>query len=343
MATSMPATDLLVVIAPENLDEQARFALDQYLMRGGTVIIATSPWSINVQGASLTLRRNASGLGDWLSHHGIRIDDTVVLDERQAAFPVPVVRRLAGYEFRDMQFVDYPYLLDVRDDGLNAEHPITGSLPQLTVGWASALQIEARDGVTSTVLMSSSERAWRSANTDVMPSIDSAGRSTINGAGEPRERAAIAALLEGQFESYFDAVPEPAASRDDDEENAEPEAPSVALIGKSPNSARLLVVASNDFASDQVLSGVIAASGTQYFGPLEFLLNAVDWALEDSSLMSIRSRAHFNRTLPPLPQQTQATIEYGNYAGALLGLALLFGLWRVLRARRVARLAEVLA
>ena len=336
------SADLLVVVAPEELDEQSRFALDQYLMRGGTVIVATSPWSINTQGASLALRRIRSGLGDWLTHHGVSIEDTVVLDERQAAFPVPVVRRLGGYEFRDMQFVDYPYLLDVRDDGLNAEHPITGSLPQLTVGWASPLQIEERDGVTGTVLMSSSERAWRSANTDVMPSIDQAGRSNINGAGEPRQRAALAALLEGQFQSYFDAVPEPAASAEN-EQNAEPEAPGMALISKSPSSARLLVVASNDFASDQVLSGVIAAAGTQYFGPLEFLLNAVDWALEDSSLMSIRSRAHFNRTLPPLAQETQASIEYGNYGAALLGLALLFGLWRMWRARRVARLAEVLA
>ena len=336
------SADLLVVVAPEGLDEQSRFALDQYLMRGGTVIVATSPWSINTQGASLALRGIRSGLGDWLTHHGVSIEDTVVLDERQAAFPVPVVRRLGGYEFRDMQFVDYPYLLDVRDDGLNAEHPITGSLPQLTVGWASPLRIEPRDGVTGTVLMSSSERAWRSANTDVMPSIDQAGRSNINGAGEPRQRAAVAALLEGQFQSYFDAVPELAASAEN-EENAEPEAPGVALISKSPSSARLLVVASNDFASDQVLSGVIAASGTQYFGPLEFLLNAVDWALEDSSLMSIRSRAHFNRTLPPLAQDTQASIEYGNYGAALLGLALLFGLWRMWRARRVARLAEVLA
>jgi ABC-2 type transport system permease protein len=103
------------------------------------------------------------------------------------------------------------------------------------------------------------------------------------------------------------------------------------------------VVASNDFASDQVLSGVIAAAGTQYLGPLEFLMNAVDWSLEDASLMSIRSRAHFNRTLPPLEQAAQARIEYGNYAAALLGLGLLFGVWRFLRTRREARLAEVLA
>ena len=102
-------------------------------------------------------------------------------------------------------------------------------------------------------------------------------------------------------------------------------------------------MASNDFASDQVLSGVIAAAGTQYFGPLEFLLNAVDWALEDSSLMQIRSRAHFNRTLPPLRQPVQARIEYGNYLAALLILAGLYGLWRLRRGARVARMKEALA
>jgi len=335
------SADLLVVVAPESLDDQARFAIDQYLMRGGTVILATSPWSINTQGASLSLRSVDSGLGAWLAHHGITIGDTVVLDERQAAFPVPVVRRLAGYEFRDMQFVDYPYLLDVRDDGLNADHPITSSLPQLTVGWASPIEVDAGSRRV-TPLLASSEAAWRSTETDVMPQVDAGGQSNLSGAGQPRERATVAVLIEGVFNSPFDTVPEPDASAAEDEGPAQ-ESPATALIRKSPESARLIVVASNDFASDQVLSGVIAASGTQYFGPLEFFLNAVDWSLEDASLMSIRSRAHFNRTLPPLPQSTQARIEYGNYAVALFGLALLFGAWRFLRLRRETRLAEVLA
>jgi ABC-2 type transport system permease protein len=59
--------------------------------------------------------------------------------------------------------------------------------------------------------------------------------------------------------------------------------------------------------------------------------------------MSIRSRAHFNRTLPPLSRETQASIEYGNYGLALFLLAMLYLAWRALRGRREARLAEVLA
>jgi len=329
--------DLLVVVAPESLGDAQRFAIDQYLMRGGTVILATSPWSIDTQGGTLRLRSRDSGLGDWLAHHGLRIGDTVVLDERNAPFPVPVVRRLGGFEFRDMQFVDYPYLLDVRDDGLNAEHPITSGLPQLTVGWASPVETDPAEGRRLTTLLRSSDAAWFSANADVMPDAGVGWDAPA----EPRQRATVAVLAEGVFQSFFDEAPELDASADGDEDSPSP--PGTALISRSPDSARLLLVASNDFASDQVLSGVIAASGTQYFGPLEFMLNAVDWALEDSSLMSIRSRAHFNRTLPPLPQATQASIEYGNYAVALFALAALYLLWRVLRGRRELRLAEVIA
>jgi ABC-2 type transport system permease protein len=343
-----PAADLLVVVAPQDLDEQSRFAVDQYLMRGGTVILATSPYSLNTAGRSLTVGERESGLEDWLAGQGLRIEKALVLDERHAAFPVPVVRRVAGFEFRDMQFVDYPYLLDVRDDGLNSEHPITSGLPQLTLGWASPIVVEQREGLALTRLLSSSDAAWRSNNLDVMPSIDASGASNLSGAGLSRARETVAVLLQGEFDSAFDSPPETARAAAADEDGGDTadgadESPASALISRSPESARLLVVASNDFASDQVLSGVIAAAGTQYFGPLEFLLNAVDWALEDSSLMQIRSRAHFNRTLPPLEQAVQARIEYGNYLAALLILAGLYGLWRLQRSARIAGMKEALA
>jgi ABC-2 type transport system permease protein len=181
-----------------------------------------------------------------------------------------------------------------------------------------------------------------------MPSIDEDGEIELTGRGQPRARETLSVLLQGRFQSAFDSVPpqEPPAGNGDDEStaaDAAAEQAPTALISRSPESARLVVVASNDFASDQVLSGVIAAAGTQYFGPLEFLMNAVDWALEDSALMSIRSRAHFNRTLPPLEQSVQAQIEYGNYVLALALLAGLYGLWRLQRGRRRAQLARELS
>jgi ABC-2 type transport system permease protein len=57
-------------------------------------------------------------------------------------------------------------------------------------------------------------------------------------------------------------------------------------------------------------------------------------------LLEIRSRAHFNRTLPPMERQAQLLIEYFNYGLALLWLlliALTSWLLTILRRRRYAR------
>ena len=72
-----------------------------------------------------------------------------------------------------------------------------------------------------------------------------------------------------------------------------------------------------------MLNAIVTASGTQYLGPLELLMNTLDWALQDKSLLSIRSRAHFNRTLPPMDKRAQAVIESMIYGISLLWLGLL--------------------
>jgi len=56
--------------------------------------------------------------------------------------------------------------------------------------------------------------------------------------------------------------------------------------------------------------------------------NVVDWALEDRALLSIRSRAHFARTLVPMTREQKAFWEYLNYGIVLVGLALIYGAHR---------------
>ena len=106
-----------------------------------------------------------------------------------------------------------------------------------------------------------------------------------------------------------------------------------AVIERSPESARLIVIASNEFLADQNLRLIGSAEGTVYMNPLQLMSNAVDWSLEDSALLSIRSRGHFNRTLPPMEEADQVFWEYLNYALAVAGLLLLF-VWHRYRANR---------
>ena len=106
------------------------------------------------------------------------------------------------------------------------------------------------------------------------------------------------------------------------------------VIERSPESARLVVLASNDFLTDQILRTISSMSGSQYLGPLELIANIIDWSLEDSGLLSIRSNAHFNRTLPPLDKDEQLFWEYLNY-GLAIGALLLVAAWQ--RRRRTLR------
>ena len=316
-----PEADILAVVAPHQLGEHARYAIDQFLMRGGTVILATSPWTVSLAGDDMRLLPWPSGLEGWLAHHGLHIGDELVMDEQNGAIAAPVIRRVGDREFRDLQLVDYPYFIDLRPPGLNPDHPITANLPRLTMAWASPLTVQRGDSQRLTTLLRSSPQAWLSSAGDVTPRTDADGQATFYGQGERKPRT-LGVILQGRFHSQFHDRPTPASPAAGDSRASPPEELQP-LVEHSPLSARLILLASNDFLDDQTLNAAAGATGTRQQEGLELLMNAIDWSLRDSSLLSIRSRGHFNRTLPPMSARAQSLIEYFNYAMALAWLALL--------------------
>ncbi|MFU8763518.1 MAG: Gldg family protein [Haliea sp.] len=313
-----PGADILVIVAPRELESTALFAIDQFLMRGGTVVLATSPFSVELTAGEMRLLDYDSGLEDWLASHGVIIDKTLVLDPQSAAFPAPILRKVGEYEFRDVQMIDYPYFIDLRPPGLNPEHPVTANLPQLTMGWASPISTNPPQGLRLSNLLLSSAQAWSSDQRDILPQQEGGARPVFSATAE-RQRFQLGVALEGRFNSWFAGRPLPPLAND-----AAAEVRTV--LERSPESARLVVFASNDFMDDQMLNAVVAAAGTQYLGPLELLMNTLEWSLQDQSLLQIRSRAHFNRTLPPMSRQAQQFVEYLNYGLAIILLLLLAGI-----------------
>lgn len=326
-----PDADILAVMAPRNLDARSVFAIDQFLMRGGTVVLATSPFSAELSGGELRLQEWNSGLQDWLEHHGLEIERTLVLDEQNARFTAPVARRSGEHEFRDALLLDYPYFIDVRPPGL-AAHPVTRNLPQLTMAWASPIQVHsAADRSIHTLLQSSSD-SWLSDSKQIMPTLDEQGLSNfkptdrVDGTQTSHERDSrnLGVIASGRFISFFAGAGEAADTSLSGHTPTPPGVPSTGtLLEHSVESARIVLFSSNDFMSDQVLKSIVAASGTQYLGALELFINTLDWALQDEQLLDIRSRGHFNRTLPPMDRQVQQAIEYINYGLAMFLLLLL--------------------
>jgi ABC-2 type transport system permease protein len=230
--------------------------------------------------------------------------------------------------------LDFPYFVDVRDDGLNQTSPITRDVPQVTMPWSSPILIDdERNGARLvTPLLESSPGSWQSASTDVMPRIDEAGLSAFLPEGEVGARR-LGVMVEGQFDSFFAGQDNPLlvaeASTEAEGDVAESDATAdlgvvSGIIGQSPESARLVLFAANDFLSDQTLGMIGSAEGSVYGNSLQLMVNAVDFSLEDQALLSIRSRGHFNRTLPPLEPADQLFWEYFNYITALLGMAFVF-------------------
>src|SRR5690606_10103456 len=194
--------DILLLLAPENLAETALLAVDQFLMQGGTVSAATAPFRSDLSSGSLAVRPVTSGLEEWLSHHGLTMEQQLVLDEQSSSLPVPVTRNVGGFALREWVMIDYPWFLDIRGEGLASKHPVTADLPQLTLAWASPITVDAERNSerTLTELLRSSGRSWTSSSTNVLPSLD--GEKLRAPAGSSAS-SLVGVIAEGRFSSWF--------------------------------------------------------------------------------------------------------------------------------------------
>jgi ABC-2 type transport system permease protein len=302
-------------------------------------------------GRSLNLQTHDSGLDEWLSHHGLEMAETLVLDPQNAAFPLPVTRDIGGFQVQEIAMLDYPYFIDIRRDGMSSDNAITADLPQVSMAWASPILVD-RDRQRErevTELLRSSESAWLSASTDVLPQVDARGVREFRPEGETG-RHLVGVISQGRFESFFADRESPLLEKkeeqeaDGETETQSPDEPEqdtlVGVIRHSPESARIILYSSSDFLQDMVVSMAGAASGSDYLNGLQLMANSVDWALEDRDLLSIRARGQFNRTLPPMEQGTQVFWEYLNYALAILAIGLIGLLHLYRQRRRQARFAQ---
>lgn len=306
--------DVLLVYAPKNLDDKQKQAIDQYLMRGGTVIVLAGKFELDVQsGESLNVKKNVMGIEDLLASYGVTVEDAMVMDPQNEGFPMPVVRDLGGIKVRDIRMVPYPFFVDVRQNGMDRENPAVAGLNSVTMQWTSPLTVatppNGEDGKPSREvfnLLKSTERAWiESDSTAVQPNFEKYGEAGFGPNGEVKQRV-LAVAIKGKFDSFYKDKPNEGAQ-----------------IKESPADARLIVIGSSSFASDLVLGLSRQTGNDRYMNNLQFLQNLVDWAVEDVDLLSIRSRGTFARTLIPMEPGTRTTYELVMYAVPVFALGLL--------------------
>ncbi len=343
--------DILMVLAPEDLDTKQLFAIDQFLMQGGSVIIATSPYDIKMEG-SLGIREVHSGLEKWLEYQGISIEDKLTLDPQNTPFPVPEKRNIGGFTIQETKMVNYPYFIDIRPDGMDNKSGVLAGIRQLSFAWGSPIKIESngKKNLKVTTLLHSTDESWSTDDLNIQPNFDRYGDIGFP-IGDKQKSVTLGVMVKGGFQSWFKDKPSPLVAEEKKTETTKekkekkPEKRQISLnrvIDHSPDSSRLFVFASNTFLSDIAMSLTSSVNGTSYEAPMQMIANCIDWSLEDRGLLSMRSQTRFSRTLLPLQTGERRFIEYLNYALAIAGLLLIWAAGLIIRRRTRKRYQAIL-
>jgi len=328
----IPASiDVLILLAPHSLSDLQRYAIDQYLMRGGALIVAAGQYRLGIDpySGTLLLDPNEDGLSDMLASYGVNVGQELVMDWQNAPFPQQVQRDLGGMLVTEIVELAYPYFVDVREDGLHAESAIVNSLPLLTVPWASPVTIDGSllDETRASTLIWSSENAWLTTESNPQPDLEAYPDLGFP-IGDELARYPLAVSVTGAFDSYFIDKSSPFATSVD-ETGEVPD--TIGLIERSPDSAQLIVLGSSEFVNDNVYQIASNFGGDRFFSNLQLIANAIDSFTEDASLASIRSRGSVARILPPISEGAQNQWALLNYAVALIGLLAIGMVWQVQR------------
>lgn len=320
--------DAVVVIAPQNLGEIEQYALDQFLMRGGAVILAISPYKLDADpfGGFLTLTPINTGLTEMLNSYGISVQDLLVMDTQNAAFPVTVNRDVGQVQVQEIQAVQYPFFVDVRPNMMDSENLIVSGLPAISLNWASPVQLNEELNLSreTSILIKSSPDSWTSTSTSIQPDFVLYPELGF-ASGETRSSYPLAVSVQGSFESYFRDKPVPTITNADGTQSTNPGL--ITVTQSSPNS-RLVVFGSSGFIDDFPLQLSSRLTQDYVINNLRLLQNAVGWSVEDTDLLSIRSRGTATRVLIPLESKQQSFWEISIYIIEAILLFGLYGYWQ---------------
>ncbi|MEE2755544.1 MAG: Gldg family protein [Myxococcota bacterium] len=330
--------DVLIVAKPPVLTPKHQYAVDQYLMRGGKVIFMTGMYQIRFENGSLQTKRVDDTVFDLLKTYGVEITDGFVMDPRNLPFPLPVPKRRGRSQMNSIEYMPYPFFPAIRQDGFSADSIIMKGLPNLAALWSSPVTlrapvdkdgkpkldkrglpiIEKVEGIDADYLAWSSAESWLRIDTRLDPDFRAFPEK---GFGPPPDAEIgpkpISVSLVGTFNSHFQNRPSPLSSGSNGVRALDQPGHT---IQTSPADARLIVLGSSEMASDLAAELARQMTGGAFRGNPLFVRNSIDWALQNTDLLSIRSAGAFARTLKSMQPDEKSRWELGNYIVVLLAL-----------------------
>jgi ABC-type uncharacterized transport system involved in gliding motility auxiliary subunit len=280
--------DVLMIVHPKNLPPKTLYAIDQFVMRGGRILLFVDPNSgADASGQdpqnplSGMTANHSSNLEPLLSAWGVSYDPGKVIGDLQLGLEVrtslqsPPVRHIG--------------ILGLHRADMNPKDVVTASLEVINL--ATAGSVAPRPGAKTTFepLLFSSTSAEPLPADRFNALIDPA---TLRDGFKPTgTRYALAARITGPVES---AYPQGAPA------DGKPAAgPPVAHLAKSTSSASIVVVADTDLLMDYMwvqTREVFGQKVAQAFANNgDLVANMLDNLTGSTALISIRGRASFSR------------------------------------------------
>ena len=309
--------DLLVIANPtEQFTEEEKYILDQYSMSGGAslwLIDAIELVNDSVSGNNFAFGKDLN-LTDFFFKYGIRINPNLIKD----LYSAPIL--LATGNERDSQYNKYPWLYSPLSNN-SSSHPIVTNIDAVKFDYASSIDT-LPNSVKKTILLSSSQVSkivGMPKEIDITKEINK-NLTIVNDGPSPKEFSAgeipLAVLLEGSFNSAYLNRIKPFKIPNNLEGSKETK-----MVVISDGS-----IIKNQFQGNRPLELGFDKWTNTFYGNKEFLLNTVNYLLDDNGLINIRSK---DISVPFLdPVKVAENRFFWQWVNLLLPLSLisLFGL-----------------
>ena len=272
----LTSLDLAIIAKPtQKFTEKEKFTLDQFITNGGKTLwmldnVQADQDSLLASGKMLAYPRDLN-LTDLLFSYGVRLNTSLVKDLYAAQISLATGRVGNQTQYQNLDWFYHPLV------GGNPNHPITKNTAPIRLQFTNQIDTLKNDILKIPLLMSS-------------PLTQKIGTPTIielqSIAEEPQEKDYVSGnqllgvLLEGDFKSAYKNRVKPFETN---------------LFKENAKNNKMIVIADGDVGKNQILKGKptdlnIDKWTGQTFGNKDFLINAVDYLLDDTGLINLRNK-----------------------------------------------------
>lgn len=315
-----PNIKVLLVLHPADISETAEYAIDQYLLGGGKVIAFVDPNSVVAQAFS-------SQPNPMTGQPGGMINTSSDLKELLKTWGIGYKKDLvvADMNYRGMlQGRNNPTALQLPATAINRDDRITSGLNSLVMITAGSFTTDKREGLTASILASSSEESSMIDITDAEKARSPQGLTSFTASGR---KQILGLQLTGKFKTAFpngkpaapaagkesggapdEAKPATAAKTTADSGKKENAKKDDGSLKESANSEGVVILFSDvDMLYDAfcVQQDPMTGMLVSRTGNLPLLLNAVEVLAGGGDLLQVRNRKSAVRPFSTLKEMRE--------------------------------------